>query len=407
MKGPDASPVLERVSKGQLCSGCGACAAVAPDAVKMQLSDDGFLRPAQEKKLDSFQEKTIESVCPGVGLHLDQSTGVDDPLWGPYIGVYSGYATDPDLRRHASSGGGLSALAVYLLESGSVDRVLQIGADPVTPIANHNIVSLTADAVFENAGSRYAPSAPLADLEEHLATDLKYAFIGKPCDVAALRALARVDKRVNERIIYMLSFFCAGVPSLHGAKEVVSKLGVANSDVAQFRYRGDGWPGFAKVTLKDGRQAKMSYAESWGGILSRHVQFRCKICPDGTGSFADVVCADAWESDDKGYPIFMEREGISLVMSRTKAGEALVRDAVQASRLHIDSFDISQLAQIQPGQTQKRRFVLSRLAALYVMRRPRPAFSGFHLWSNAKQAAPAKSLKNFIGTLRRIVMGKL
>jgi coenzyme F420 hydrogenase subunit beta len=37
----------------------------------------------------------------------------------------------------------------------------------------------------------------------------------------------------------------------------------------------------------------MSYADSWGGILSRHVQFRCKICPDGTGGFADVVCADA------------------------------------------------------------------------------------------------------------------
>src|SRR3712207_7050821 len=38
---------------------------------------------------------------------------------------------------------------------------------------------------------------------------------------------------------------------------------------------------------------------------------RCKICPDGTGEFADIVCADAWYGKD-GYPDFAEREGRSL-----------------------------------------------------------------------------------------------
>ena len=90
--------------------------------------------------------------------------------------------------------------------------------------------------------------------------------------------------------------------------------------MASFRYRGDGWPGFATVRLKDGREARMSYAESWGGILTNYVQFRCRISPDGTGGFADIACGDAWYADAKGYPLFEEAEGRSLIVSRTRQG---------------------------------------------------------------------------------------
>ena len=63
----------------------------------------------------------------------------------------------------------------------------------------------------------------------------------------------------------------------------MAKLGVAPEDLAAFRYRGDGWPGYATATRRDGSAERMSYNDSWGDILTRHVQFRCKICPDGVG----------------------------------------------------------------------------------------------------------------------------
>ena len=89
-----------------------------------------------------------------------------------------------------------------------------------------------------------------------------------------------------------------------------------------FRYRGNGWPGQATATLRDGNTRSMSYHDSWGKILSHHVQHRCKVCADGTGTAADLVCADAWVSDERGYPVFEERDGVSLIVTRNAKGEA-------------------------------------------------------------------------------------
>ncbi|HEX9858223.1 MAG TPA: Coenzyme F420 hydrogenase/dehydrogenase, beta subunit C-terminal domain [Paracoccaceae bacterium] len=401
-----SSPVLNKVLKGGLCSGCGACAALAQGAVAMRISEQGFLRPVQSGPLSQQQEHRIALTCPGVGLRQQPDGRSDHPLWGPFIGMYSGHATDPGLRRTASSGGGLSALLVYLLETGAVDHVLQVAADPDLPIGNRTVLSSHRNSILAAAGSRYAPSAPLAGLEPYLASGHQYAFVGKPCDVAALQAMKRFDDRVAQRFPYLLSFFCAGVPSLAGAREVLAGLGVAEADVAQFRYRGDGWPGFATATLADGSQKQMSYADSWGGILSRHVQFRCKICPDGTGGFADVVCADAWEADENGYPVFTERDGVSLIVGRTEKGEALIRAAAADGRLEITRFAAAGLAAIQPGQTGKRRYTLSRLLALRVLGRPAPSYRGFHLLRNAAAAGLWANVRNFLGTARRIVLGR-
>ncbi len=367
----------------------------------------GFLRPVQNTALTDAQDARIAGICPGLGLTQDASGRKDHPLWGPYVSVHRCHATSPALRHRASSGGGLSAVLIHLLETGAVDRVLQVGADPDLPIGNRVVLSDSPEDIFDNAGSRYAPSAPLADIAPLLDSADRIAFVGKPCDVAALRALARQDPRVDERFPFMLSFFCAGVPSLAGAREVVSRLGVSEAALSAFRYRGDGWPGFATATDLRGEAFRMSYADSWGGILSRHVQFRCKICPDGTGGFADLVCADSWESDARGYPLFSEAEGISLIMSRTEKGEELLRSVQDAGHVEIFPFDIDALETIQPGQRGKRRLTLSRIAALSVLRRPVPAFRGFHLWHNARRAGLAALTKNFLGTLRRVLSGRV
>lgn len=401
------SPTLAAVLNGQLCSGCGGCAALAPEAVTMQISEAGYLRPVQTRGLSAFQENYLNQICPGVRVTQAPAGRPDHPLWGPYIAMHAGHATDPDLRRNASSGGALSAVLIHLLDSKEIDKVVQVGADPNLPIGNRTMLSQDGAAVFASAGSRYAPSAPLEGLEALLETDLRYAFVGKPCDVGALRAMMRFDDRIAARFPYLLSFFCAGVPSLTGARVVLSRLGAPEDEVTAFRYRGNGWPGFATATLRDGTTRQMSYADSWGGVLSRHVQFRCKICPDGTGGLADLVCADAWEADERGYPIFAERNGTSLIVSRTEKGEALLRSVVAAGRVEAFAFDPAGLAAIQPGQTGKRRLTLARLAALRAMGRAAPRYTGFHLWRNARAAGFRANAKNFLGTLRRIWQGRL
>jgi coenzyme F420 hydrogenase subunit beta len=321
--------------------------------------------------------------------------------------VRTGYATDDTLRHQASSGGALSAVLLYLLDAGLVDRVVQTAADSKAPIDNVTVVSTSRGDVFQAAGSRYAPSAPLSALRDELARPGRFAFVGKPCDIAALRAYVAREPALSAKIPYCLSFFCAGIPSRSGTGAILDRLGVAAEDLSAFRYRGDGWPGFATATARDGRQLRMSYAQSWGDILSKHVQFRCKICPDGSGGFADLVCADAWYGDERGYPSFEESDGRSLVIARTEAGEELVRRAAAAGYLDVEDIDIDEVAKMQPHQAWRKQLVLSRLAALALFGHSVPRFRGLHLWQATRMAGWWRNLRSFLGTARRVVLRRL
>lgn len=145
----------------------------------------------------------------------------------------------------------------------------------------------------------------------------------------------------------------------------------------------------------------MSYHDSWGRILSRHVQHRCKICADGTGAAADIVCADAWECDEAGYPLFEEGEGTSLIVARTAHGADLLAGAERAGAIETAPFDTSTLAAIQPGQRERRRALLARLAARRLAGLPIPRYTGLRLIAAARQNPVARNMKNFLGMMRR------
>jgi coenzyme F420 hydrogenase subunit beta len=370
----------------------------------MRLRADGYLRPQVLKDLSPQEDELVASTCPGLGLRQENSEGENHVIWGPVLKARVGHATDPDLRFHASSGGVLSATLVYLLQSKAVDYVVQTAVSPESAVQNATVESLDRSSVYDAAGSRYSPSAPLSNVCRQLQKPGRFAFVGKPCDVAALRALGRHDPRVAEKIPFVISFFCAGVPSLKGTNEILARLGVNDDEVAEFRYRGDGWPGATRVTTRDGRTMQMSYAEAWGGILSRHLQFRCKICPDGSGGFADMVCADAWYGDDKGYPAFAESEGRSLVITRTRKGEDLVLQAQDAGYITLSDVDIGEVARMQPFQARRKMLIVSRLAALALLARPRPHYQGLSLIRAARMAGLRDTSKSFLGMLKRLLL---
>jgi coenzyme F420 hydrogenase subunit beta len=399
-----ASRTLSRVERGSLCAGCGACALVAPGAVEMRMAPPGFLRPHQVSAVPPEAEALIRAICPGMGQKVEPAGRQTDVLWGAHMGACVGWSSDPDLRHRASSGGALSALLVYLLRSRTVEGVVQTGIG-VPVIATAAVVSHSPSDVARAAGSRYAPSSPLADLGGYLEAGRPHAFVGKPCDVAALRALELHDPRVSVAFPYMLSFFCAGVPSQAGAEALLEALGVRAGELVDFRYRGMGWPGRATATLADGSERSMSYLDSWGGILSHHVQHRCKLCADGTGKAADIVCADAWDVDEEGYPLFEEAAGVSLLLVRTGTGARLLEAARASGALQTAAFDLSRLAGMQPGQTRRRRALAARLAGQALAGRPLPRYRGLGLLAAARQSGFAGFVRNFTGTFLRVIKG--
>lgn len=401
-----SSKTIDRVLKGQLCTGCGLCAAAAPEAIRMESAAPGYSRPQQLEPISDAQERVIAAACPGSVLESWPKAPNLHPYWGPWRQAATGWATDQALRHRASSGGALTGLAVHALKSGLVDRVVHVTADPAKPTRNRVVCSTTEAEVIEGAGSRYAASSPLAIMNQVLSDGGRVAFIGKPCDASAVRRLARVDKRVDQHVAFVLTFFCAGIPSHAGADRVISAMGMDPAEVARFRYRGFGWPGLTVAEDHNGRRAEMTYAKSWGEHLAQETQFRCKICPDSVGGVADIACADAWHGDSRGYPLFEEQDGRSLIMTRTEAGEALLRSALESGAIDALPFDVQEIDAIQPYQARRKRLIRSRLAALSATLQPKPDVRGTEVPAAARHASGGEQLKSFLGTTRRVLLAK-
>lgn len=399
-----ASATVRRVLRGELCSGCGLCASVSGGIV-MTSAAPGYNRPTGTGPVTAAEEAMIAASCPGAVIEPWPQGPETHPYWGPALDVFTGAALDPATRYEGSSGGAISALLIHALRTGLVDRVVQIGADPKAPTRNVVVVSRTPEEVLSRAGSRYTASSPLTDIKAIVADGGRLAFVGKPCDASALRRLARLDPVVAERVPLILSFFCGGIPSHDGVGRILARLGVPADEVKAFRFRGRGWPGNCVAETADGA-AEMSYAESWGGYLSKEVQFRCKICPDAVGGVADIACADAWYGDEAGYPSFEEAEGRSLIMVRSDAGRRLLQDAVQQGVLEVTPLAVNEIDRMQPSQARRKRLVLARTLSLPIALMPAPRMKGLAVARAARQAGLKEQLQNFLGTLRRTLTGR-
>lgn len=401
---------LKQIVSGGLCCGCGACVySVGNGILDLTMDDKGYLRPVEGKAVEPSHENRIIDVCPGIGLNHDKNLDHNVqylPPWGPIRWLGAGHATDPEVRHQGSSGGVLSALLIHLLETNQVAFVLQTSASITEPLKNVPVLSFDRQSILSAAGSRYAPAAPLMGLAAALEHPGRFAFVGKPCDVAALRKLMALDPALRERIPFVMSFMCAGTPSLYGSLAVLEQMGVAPRSLRSFRYRGEGWPGLARAETTNGAVSTMSYNEAWGSILNRHLQSRCKMCADGTGEFADVVGADAWYGVD-GYPDFSEREGRSLVIARNAIGKALIDEAVSKGAISVGEFDVNDLQSIQPYQLRRKQEQIARRLAAKTLKRPWPTYEGLHLRATAATLKPLQHLRAYLGTLKRLWKGAL
>lgn len=365
----------------------------------MELNEQGDLRPALGGSSRGSRECApipLESYCPAVTVRRPAALRGQpvDADFGPWAGVWSAHASDPTIRRRASSGGALTALVSHLLEEGLATGGAIVRAE-LGSTRSEAFLARTHDEVRQGASSRYAPVSTLAAIADR--DDLpQLVVVARPCEASALRAL--VGSRGQAPVI--LSFFCAGVPTQQATDDLVIGLGGDPDNVQSVKYRGDGWPGRFVATDLAGDQFSESYEQSWGDVLGRSLQPRCKICVDGVGESADVVAGDLWRADSDGYPVFAEAAGTSVLIARTDKGHALVEGAARAGRLSIHPTDLEQTRSVQKMQVDRRRFLVGRLAGRRLAGLSNPRFAGFRLWRQVLRS-PVGNLRQARGSFSR------
>jgi coenzyme F420 hydrogenase subunit beta len=389
---------LETIVSHGLCLGCGLCESIASvDLVEMAVTSHGQMRPRLRQPLEADTMERIRQVCPGITLVGPSSDQVADKgdmheIWGPIRTIARGWSSDAELRFRSAAGGAMSALGCYLLDSGKVDAVVHVRASQTSPMETDALVSRTSQEVRSGAQSRYGPAAPLRHVMALLDDGLRFAVLAKPCDVAAIRNLGRVDARVERQIPYLITIFCGGVPTTHTAARIAGYHGVPKDQVSLFRWRGNGWPGPTRVETHDGRTFDLSYDKVWYSTdvpWTYDIQFRCKICPDAIGEQADVSCPDSWVMVD-GAPIHEEADGANLFIARTKAGEDLVAAALADGAIETEPFTIEELDAQHADHVTRKIENPARVRALGVEGQPMPDFRNYRSERMVALAGPER-----------------
>lgn len=399
---------LQKIVENGLCIGCGLCRSVAgPDRVELVMTPEGRERPVLRRPLDEATLACINAVCPGTRIAAPEPTDSEaalcDDVWGPVERMAIGYAGDPEVRFRGSSGGVLTALGQFLLESGRVRFILHVGASAMAPMRSERRLSFDAASVLEGAGSRYGPAAPLVDFCEILDRREPFALIGKPCDVTAVRNLARIDPRVDRYMRYALTLICGGASELGKSEDLLRHFGVEEQELSLFRYRGYGNPGPTRIETRDGRAFEMTYGEVWQEESTWRIQARCKICPDPIGLAADLAASDVWP----GCNPTGEDEGFNGIVVRTERGLELFDAAVAAGALRLErEIGFEDLDLFQPHQVRKRCAAWARLQGLRAAGKPVPQTEGLGLAACARRLSLSANLAEARGARDRARQGR-
>lgn len=319
--------IQNTVIKNGYCIGCGACAVQSP-AFSIIENQYGCY---EAQKNDSLEEPPeVSFVCPfseeakdetSIAKNLFEKTCSFDKKIGYYLSCYAGYAEEP-FRSNGSSGGITSWLCSELLNRKIIDGVIHAreGEDP-SRLFEYGI-SYTPEELSKNTKSKYYPVELSKVLKEVAISDKKYALIGVPCFIKAVRLLCEHNRELAEKIKYTISLVCGHFKSKHYALSLAWDAGIHPSDLTSIDFRdsqgaktASGYNTLFTYKGKDGQEKQLRkptkelFGTNWGYGLFKYKA--CDYCDDVIGETADISIGDAWlpqyVHDPKGTNVIVLR----------------------------------------------------------------------------------------------------
>lgn len=132
-------------------------------------------------------------------------------------------------------------------------------------------------------------------------------------------------------------------------------------------------------------------------------RWRCWICTDHIGAFADIAVGDPWHTPPSGH----EDAGRSLIVARTARGRAFVEAATAAGVLVAASEGRDAIANAQPGLAATQGAVCGRRLVMRLAGMPVPVDRGLPLCRHWLGLPVRAKVSSVAGTVRRVVKSRL
>ena len=267
-----------------------------------------------------------------------------------------GHATTREIRENASSGGVITQLLVYLLEKKEIKGAIITVTDPKKPWKAIPILARTKEEIINGTQSKYNISPVNQVLRQLRKIDGKFALVGLPCHVHAIRKLAEIDRSLSEKISPIVGLYCNMTLETEASTDLTEISKVSPCDIQKLEYRSGKWPGGIAVKLKDDTSKKLhkGHIKDAFNILHRlYYPKRCLYCIDGSNELADISIADPWMKDKRGnYPY---TQGSSLVIVRTDLGRKILDMAQKDGALFLEDISSDSFLDLNLLMMKKKR----------------------------------------------------
>lgn len=365
--------IIRDVVSGGYCVGCGVCVAAAA-GLKIVFNGSRYEVGVANADVAVANNATFAKVCPFSNQSPDETTHSDklfgeisyDNRLGRYRDIYGGYVKTAGYRKGGSSGGMASWILAELLKAGLVDGVIHVKEKVKNePLFTYEI-SLSEEAVRAGQKSRYYPIEMSEVLNSIRLMPGRYAIVGVPCFIKAVRSLAEIDEEIRSKIAFTVGLVCGHLKTAYFAKLLAWQAEIPPSDLASidFRVKVEGSPSsryaFRATDSRSGENRTRMMSEIIGGDwgLGFFKLKACDFCDDVFAETADIVVGDAW------LPRYeKDSEGTNIVVVRNARLSQMIQHGIAAGDLELERLSVEDACASQHSGLMHRREGLSwRLA---------------------------------------------
>jgi coenzyme F420 hydrogenase subunit beta len=354
---------IDKVVDNDLCTQCGACVAMCPHD-NILLERDEHFRYFPRVKVEEPCVKSCKSLCVDVcaGVQEDPSLWKKEPIVaetyddycaGPIQETWIGYSTDPVTRARGTSGGLVTGLLVYLLETGRIDGVLLVGPNKEDALQHDIVIARTREEIEDSWGSKYYPMPIGRRFRELVSSDEKFAVVLLGCHMRSLRLMERKLPRLRQSIVLRIGLICGYCAGFKAVQDQAKDFGIPDlSQNKRIDYREGKWPGYVRIQTPEMDKRTIIY-----DFLQRipfTTNYRCTICSDLMNETADITVGDAWLKELTRR----KDEGWSVIGVYNPAVMPLIHAAREDGALYLEEADTETFVRSQEKPMRYKKHAL-------------------------------------------------